>query len=259
MTMEFIDLDIHDFQALITINRPAALNALNSAVLDDLSMALDEVEQSEARAVIITGAGDKAFVAGADIKSFVGMDEQSAAQLSWRGQSVFQRLADSAIPTIAAVNGFALGGGCELALACHIRIAASNARFGQPEVKLGLIPGFGGTQRLARLVGSGMALELLTTGRMIDATEALRIGLVNRVVESAELISTCNALAGEIVQQGPQAVAWTIEAVNHGADLSMDKALELESELFGNCFATSDAEEGIQAFIDKRSANFTGA
>jgi enoyl-CoA hydratase len=256
--MKFISLDIHDYQALITVNRPAALNALNNAVLDDLSLALDEVGRSQARALIITGAGDKAFVAGADIKSFIGLDDQSAAKLSRRGQRVFQRLADSTIPTIAAVNGFALGGGCELALACHIRIAASHARFGQPEVKLGLIPGFGGTQRLTRLVGSGVALELVTTGRMIDANEALRIGLVNRVVDSDELMSACEALAGEIAQQGPKAVAWAIEAVNRGRELSMDKALELEAELFGSCFTTSDAREGIQAFIDKRSANFGG-
>ncbi len=256
--MEFINLDIHADYALITIDRPAALNTLNTGMLANLDRALDEVEQSDARAIIITGAGDKAFAAGADIKDFAGLDAAAAARLSRRGQAVFQRLTTSTIPTIAAVNGFALGGGCELALACHIRIAASSARFGQPEVKLGLIAGFGGTQRLARLVGIGVALELLTTGRMIDATEALRIGLVNRVVEPEELLPACEKLAGEIAQQGPQAVAWTIEAVNRGGDLPLDKALALEVELFGNCFTTQDAQEGIQAFIDKRSPNFTG-
>ena len=242
----------------ITVNRPAKLNALNAAVLAELGDAVGDAKKAEAvKAVVITGAGEKAFVAGADIAEFAGISAAAAQALARRGQHLFDRIAALPKPVVAAVNGFALGGGCELAMACHLRVASSNAKFGQPEVKLGLIPGYGGTQRLPRLVGQARALELLLTGRTIDAATALQWGLVNRVVEPTELVATVQALVAEILAVSPAAVARCLEAVRAGADLPLDRAMAVEASLFGLCFATEDMREGVAAFLEKRAARFT--
>ncbi|MGE5236941.1 MAG: enoyl-CoA hydratase/isomerase family protein [Acidobacteriota bacterium] len=243
----------------ITVNRPEKLNALNRTVLTELAEVFSAAESDAAvRAVVVTGAGEKAFVAGADIAEFSGLDRAGAAALSRRGQHVFTTIEAARKPVIAAVNGFALGGGCELALACHLRIASTNARFGQPEVKLGLIPGYGGTQRLPRLVGRGRALELLLGGGMVDAATAHAWGLVNRVVEPAELASAAQRLAGEILAVSSQAVTRCLEAVRAGLDLTLPAALALEAELFGSCADTEDMREGVSAFLEKRAPSFPG-
>ncbi len=243
--------------AVVTIDRPSALNALNTQVLEELLAVLGEIESdSRVGAVILTGAGSRSFVAGADIAAMLGMDPLTARDFSRHGQRVCDRLETLSKPVIAAVNGFCLGGGCELALACHVRVAARSARFGQPEVKLGLIPGFGGTVRLARLVGRASALELLLTGEMIPAEEAWRIGLVNRVVEDQELLPTCRALAGRILEQSPVAVRYALEAVRRGAEMPQGEALALEAALFGLSFASADAREGLAAFLEKRPPRF---
>jgi len=243
----------------VVINRPEKLNALNGQVIGELAQVLAAAAADEGvRAVVITGSGEKAFVAGADIAEFVGLSPAEAQAFAARGQAVFSSLEALRKPVIAAVNGFALGGGCELALACHLRVAASNARFGQPEVKLGLIPGYGGTQRLARTVGMGRALELLLTGRMIDAPTALAWGLVNRVVEPAELRSAARALANEVLAVSPMAVSRCLEAVTVGADLPLERGLELEASRFGLCFETEDMREGASAFLEKRAPVFPG-
>lgn len=241
----------------VTINRPDKLNALNRQVLAALGAAMAAaVETREVRAVVITGAGEKAFVAGADIAEFEGLSTAQAQQLARRGQRLYDAIERCPKPVIAAVNGFALGGGCELAMACHLRVASSNARFGQPEVKLGLIPGYGGTQRLPRLVGRGRALQLLLTGGMIDAATALAWGLVNRVVEPAQLGETVQALAAEILAVSPGAVRRCLDAVAAGLDSPMERALEVEAALFGLCFGSPDAREGTEAFLAKRSPQF---
>src|SRR5689334_6531526 len=245
--------------ATITVNRPDKLNALNDRVIAELGAAIDAARgDSNVGAIILTGAG-RAFVAGADISELEKHGAVSAKHLAQTGQDVFRRFETSPKPVIAAVNGFALGGGCELAMACHIRIASEFAKFGQPEVKLGLIPGYGGTQRLPRLVGRGRALQLLLTGEMIDANEAYRIGLVNRVVPAAELLPAANEMMRAILANAPVAVANLIEVVNRGYDATLDDALTLEATAFGLLAATDDKGEGTRAFLEKRPARFTGA
>ncbi len=245
--------------ARITINRPQVLNALNRATLDELAGAVEAAGENRAiRAVILTGAGEKAFVAGADIKELSDLDPIGARAFARKGQHILHQISWLGKPVIAAVNGFALGGGCELALACHIRIGSTKARMGQPEVKLGVIPGWGGTQRLPRLVGLGPALEVLLTGDPIGADEALRIGLLNRVVEPDQLMSTCEGLAGKIAEQGPMAVRLTIEAAQRGLDGSLTNGILLEADAFGLAAGTSDWREGTAAFLEKRKANFRG-
>jgi len=259
MGYENLLVDDRDGARWITVNRPAKLNALNAAVLAELGDAVRAAATTDAvKAVVITGAGEKAFVAGADIAEFVGLSAADAQAFSRRGQQLFDAIAVLPKPVVAAVNGFALGGGCELAMACHLRVATSNAKFGQPEVKLGLIPGYGGTQRLPRLVGRARALELLLTGKNIDAATALQWGLVNRVVDPAELVATVQALVAEVLAVSPAAVARCLEAVRDGLDLPLARALELEASLFGGCFATADMREGVAAFLEKRAAHFTG-
>ncbi len=260
--MQFENLVVEDAEGTrwITVNRPAKLNALNAAVVSDLERAFSEAAAAaSARAVVLTGAGEKAFVAGADIGEFVGISAAAAQELSRRGQRLFDAIAAMHKPVIAAVNGFALGGGCELAMACHVRVAATGARFGQPEVKLGLIPGYGGTQRLPRLVGRGRALELLLTGATIDAATAHAWGLVNRVVEQATLREAAQQMAQEMLAVAPMAVARCLEAVELGLGLPLDLAQQHEAALFGLCFATQDMQEGTAAFLEKRAPRFTGA
>jgi len=259
MSYETIAVQISDRVATITVNRPDKLNALNDRVIAELGEAIDSVVgDSTVGGVILTGAG-RAFVAGADISELEKHGALSAKQLAQTGQDVFRRFESSPKPVIAAVNGFALGGGCELAMACHIRIASEFAKFGQPEVKLGLIPGYGGTQRLPRLVGRGRALQLLLTGEMIDANEAHRIGLVNRVVPAADLLPVANEMMRSILANAPVAIANLIEVVNRGYDATLDDALTLEATAFGLLAATDDKREGTRAFLEKRAARFTGA
>jgi enoyl-CoA hydratase len=259
MAYETLALAISDRIATITVNRPDKLNALNDRVIAELGEAIDSLRDDAAvGGIILTGAG-RAFVAGADISELEKHGGISAKALSQRGQVVFRRFETSPKPVIAAVNGFALGGGCELAMACHIRIASEFAKFGQPEVKLGLLPGYGGTQRLPRLVGKGRALQLLLTGDMIDATEAYRIGLVNRVVPAAELLPAATSMMQTILANGPLALAHCIEAVNAGYDLPLADALTLEATAFGLLASTEDKRIGTRAFLDKTAAKFTGA
>jgi len=245
--------------AVITVNRPDKLNALNAATVAELDAAFRAVAADDAvRGVILTGAGSKAFVAGADIGELATMGPLSGVVVSRQGQDAFRFLETMRKPALAAVNGFALGGGLELALACHLRIASANARFGLPEVKLGIIPGYGGTVRLPRIVGRGRALELILTGEMIDAHEAHRIGLVNRVTEPAELLTEAKALMSKITANGPVALAMALESVDHAAAVSTENALRLESDLFGLLASTEDMREGMQAFLEKRAAAFKG-
>ena len=242
----------------ITINRPDKLNALNKEVFTDLSKVLDEIESNtEIRSVIITGAGLKAFVAGADITEFGGLNKEQSMAMAKRGQDVFFRIENSAKPIIAAVNGFALGGGCELAMACHFRIASENAKFGQPEVNLGLIPGYGGTQRLVQLIGKGRAIELLVSANMIDANTALQYGLVNYVVAQDELLNKVKSILAIINSKAPLAVAGCIKAANAVFDETKN-GFNVEVEEFGKCFGTEDMKEGVNAFLEKRKANFSG-
>jgi len=243
---------------IITINRPDKLNALNKDVFNDLDKATDEIYQNrEIKSAIITGAGSKAFVAGADISEFLTLDASQASQLSTRGHRVFDKIEDSPKPIVAAVNGFALGGGCELALACHFIYASENAKFGQPEVNLGLIPGYGGTQRLTQLVGRNRALELLMSGNMISAKEAMDCGLVNKVFPAEELLPKTKEILSLIQTKAPIAVAKLIECVNNFDHTR--QGYDLEIKKFGECFATEDAKEGAAAFLEKRKANFKGS
>ena len=245
--------------AILTINRPSKLNALNAETLAELEDAFQQAATSaEVRALLITGAGEKAFVAGADIQEFTSLDAAAAQRLAARGQRIFRALETMPKPTLAAINGFALGGGLELAMACTLRVASPNAKLGQPEVKLGLIAGFGGTQRLPRLVGRGRALEILLTGDPIDAAEAHRIGLVNHIAPAAELIAFSRALLGKILANGPAAVALTLQSVDTGLDSTLEVGLNFEAAAFGLSFATDDKKEGTLAFLEKRRANFTG-
>jgi enoyl-CoA hydratase len=243
--------------ATLTVNRPKSLNALNRETLEELLRCCRELaEDQEVRVVIITGAGEKAFIAGADISAMQPLDALAARQFGRLGHQVMAAIENLPQPVIAAINGFALGGGCELALACDIRLAADNARFGQPEVNLGVVPGFGGTQRLPRLIGKGPACELLFSGEMIDAAEALRLGLVNRVVPRAELQTVSVALAEKIASRGPLAVRLCKEAVNKGLEMGLVEACAHEAELFALCFASAEQKEGMAAFLEKRPARF---
>ena len=239
--------------AIATINRPKALNALNSDVLTDLGELVDIVNSdSEIRALVLTGSGEKAFVAGADIGEMSTLTPEEGEAFGKKGNDVFRRLETLPIPTIAAVNGFALGGGCELSMSCDIRICADTAVFGQPEAGLGITPGFGGTQRLARLVGPGMAKQLIYTAKNIKADEALRIGLVNAVYPAQELLPAAEKLAGTIAKNAPIAVRACKKAINDGLEVKMDDAIVIEEKLFGSCFKTADQIEGMSAFLEKR-------
>jgi enoyl-CoA hydratase len=251
--------DLADGIATITVNRPDKLNALNAAVIAELDDAAGRVTAEPGiRAAILTGAGSKAFVAGADIGEIGGQGAQQGQARALAGQRMMRRLERCGKPVVAAVNGFALGGGCELAMACHLRIASDSARFGQPEVKLGIIPGYGGTLRLPRIVGKGRALELILTGEMIDAAEAHRIGLVNRVVPQDELLGAARSLMQTILKNGPVALALAIECTTRGLEMDLDDGLALESNLFGLLAATVDMREGMGAFLEKRRAEFSG-
>jgi len=242
----------------ITINRPEKLNALNKNVFTDLDKALDDIEKNpEIRSVIITGAGSKAFVAGADISEFGDLNKEQAMTMAQRGQDIFLKIERSNKPIIAAVNGFALGGGCELSMACHFRIASETAKFGQPEVNLGLIPGYGGTQRLVQLIGKGRALELLMSGNIIDANTALQYGLVNDVVKQEDLLTKAKSILETINSKAPLAVAACIQTANAVYDETIN-GFELEIKEFGNCFATEDMKEGVSAFLEKRKSIFKG-
>ncbi len=245
--------------AYITIDRPKVLNALNMATMQELKQAFAAIkDDGEVRVVILTGAGEKAFVAGADIGELSQHSPVSAKEYTHKGQATVDAIENLGKPVIACVNGFALGGGCELAMACTMRLASENAKLGQPEVKLGLIPGYGGTQRLPRLVGKGIAMQLVLTGEMISAQEAHRIGLVNEVVPAGELIARAEAIAAKIIANAPLAIQYAMEAVNRGLDLPLADGLFLEATLFGVCCATEDKNEGTKAFLEKRPAQFKG-
>lgn len=250
--MGFVNYEVKGMTGIITINRPEALNALNSAVLDDLSAVLDSVDQEAVRAIVITGAGDKSFVAGADIGEMSTLTKAEGEAFGKKGNDVFRKIETFPIPVIAAINGYALGGGCELSMSCDIRICSDNAMFGQPEVGLGITPGFGGTQRLARLVGMGMAKQMIYTARNIKADEAFRIGLVNAVYTQEELLPAAEKMAGQIAMNAPIAVRACKKAVNDGLQVDMDKAIVVEEKLFGSCFETLDQKEGMGAFLEKR-------
>jgi enoyl-CoA hydratase len=241
----------------VTINRPDKLNALNKDVMADLEIMIREIENSkEVRAVIVTGSGQKGFVAGADISEFLGLTGGEGMDLARKGQEIFAKIENCSKPVVAAVNGFVLGGGCELAMACHFRIASENAKFGQPEVNLGLIPGYGGTQRLVQLVGKGRALELLMSGNMIDAQTALQYGLVNYVVLQEELLNKTRSILEIIIAKAPLAISRCITAAN--AVFSNRDGFEVELEAFGDCFETEDMKEGTAAFLEKRKPVFKG-
>jgi enoyl-CoA hydratase len=258
MSFQFLTLELTDRIATLTVNRPDKLNALNDATIAELGHAIDEVRaRSEIAGLIVTGAG-RAFVAGADISELSSQTPTIAKLRSRAGQEVFRKFETSPKPVIAAVNGFALGGGCELALACHIRIASEKAKFGQPEVKLGTCPGYGGTQRLSRLVGKGRAVQLITTAEIIDAAEAYRIGLVNKVVAAEELMGAATGMMNQILANGPLAVALCLEAIDRGLDMSLEEGLILEANHFGLLAASDDMTEGMKAFLDKRAPAFRG-
>lgn len=253
--MAAVLLEIKDKIAYITIDRPKALNALNQEVFDDLDIIITKIEaDDDVRIAIVTGSGEKAFAAGADITQFLELDERGGEELSKRGQAVFKRIELSKIPFIAAVNGFALGGGCELTMACHIRIASENAKFGQPEVNLGLLPGYAGTQRLVQIVGKGRAMEMLLTARMIGADEALNIGLVTAVSAQDELMAKAESIARTIISKGPEAIAKTIQAVEY--NFIPEDGFAKESELFGQAMASGECKEGVTAFLEKRKPEF---
>lgn len=257
--METILLEKRDRLALVTINRPKALNALNYQVFSELESCFRDLAADEATAaVVITGSGEKAFVAGADIKELATLDTLAARQLAERGQRIFSLIENCPKPVIAAVNGFALGGGCELAMACHMRVASEKARFGLPEVGLGLIPGYAGTQRLPRLVGKGIAMELVLTGDMISAARAHEIGLVNHVVAPEALEEKALGMAAAIQSKGPLAVRHAMEAVNRGYEMAREDGERYEAALFGLLAGTEDTKEGLAAFIEKRKPEFKG-
>lgn len=250
--MEFVTYEVEGQVGILTINRPKALNALNSQVLDDLNEALDAVDKDTVRCLILTGAGEKSFVAGADIGEMSSLTKAEGEMFGKKGNDVFRKLEVFPIPVIAAVNGFALGGGCEISMSCDIRICSDNAVFGQPEVGLGITPGFGGTQRLARLVGPGMAKQMIYTARNIKADEALRIGLVNAVYTQEELMAAAKKMASGIAKNAPIAVRNCKKAINDGLEVDMDAALVVEEKLFGDCFESYDQKEGMTAFLEKR-------
>ena len=252
-------VETNDGVAVVTVNRPDKLNALNDATVDDLDRAFAALgADASVRGVILTGSGEKAFVAGADIAELATQSPVDGKERSIRGQKVLDRIEDLGKPVIAAINGFALGGGCELAMACHVRLASENARLGTPEVKLGIMCGYAGTQRLPRLVGKGRALEMLLTGEMVDAQEAFRIGLVNRVVPKDRLLAEAEALLRKMIANGPVSLRFVLEAVNAGLEMPLAEAQYLEATLFGLVCTTADMKEGTQAFLEKRPAKFTG-
>ena len=258
MPYALLTIAVADRIATLTVNRPDKLNALNDAVIEELGGAIDELRaRDDVGGIVLTGAG-RAFVAGADIAELSAKSGLEARALAAKGQDVFRRFESSPKPTVAAVNGFALGGGCELAMACHIRVAAEGAKFGQPEVKLGICAGYGGTQRLPRLVGKCRALELLLTGDMIDAQEAHRIGLVNRVVPNGEAVRAAEEMLRRMLANGPLALGYTIEAVDRGLDVGLEAGLVLEASHFGMLAATADMAEGTRAFVEKRAPRFAG-
>jgi enoyl-CoA hydratase len=259
MGYENLQLERTDGVAVVTVSRPKKLNALNTKTVEELDAVFTALaSDTEVKGVILTGAGEKAFVAGADIEELTGLDAESGRALSERGHRVFDRIEWLGKPVVAAVNGFALGGGCELALACHVRLASDNASLGTPEVKLGLICGYGGTQRLPRLVGRGAALEMLLTGERVSAEEALRLGLVNRVVRREQLLPEAEALVRKMIENGPLALRATLEAVHGGLDRPLAEAQEGEAQLFGELCASADAGEGTRAFLEKRAPQFRG-
>ena len=259
MTYQTLLFDIRDGIAFVTVNRPDKLNALNDQVMAELADVAERIATTpDIRGALITGAGPKAFIAGADIGDLSRQGPFDGKARAMRGQAVLRRLETCGKPVIAAVNGYALGGGCELAMACHLRIASDTAKFGQPEVKLGIAPGYGGTQRLPRLVGKGVALQLILTGEMIDAQEAYRIGLVNKVVPAAELLAESEKLLRGILAMAPLAVRLCLEAVDQGFEMTLDEGLLLEANHFGLLAATNDMKEGTQAFLDKRPPRFEG-
>ena len=253
--MEFITYEVEGQIGIITINRPKALNALNSAVLDELDKTLDAVDQEAIRCLILTGAGEKSFVAGADIGEMSTLTKAEGEAFGKKGNDVFRKLETFPIPVIAAVNGFALGGGCEISMSCDIRICSENAVFGQPEVGLGITPGFGGTQRLARIVGTGKAKEMIYGARNIKAEEAYRIGLVNNVYPAEELMPAAKKLASTIARNAPIAVRNCKRAINEGIQVDMDQAIVIEEKLFGSCFEACDQKEGMNAFLEKRKVD----
>jgi enoyl-CoA hydratase len=259
VSVALLDVERDGAVAVVTLNRPDALNALNRQLLTELSAAVAELGAADdVRVLVLTGSGDRAFAAGADIAELAALDAEQARRFAESGQALFRALETLGKPSIAAVHGFALGGGCELAMACTLRLAAESAQFGQPEIDLGTIPGFGGTQRLVRLVGRGRALGLLLTGHRIPAAEAERIGLVNRVVPAADLRREALALAQVLAAKPPAAVRYILKAVTAGADLTLEAAQSLEASLFGLSAATADMKEGTAAFLEKRKATFTG-
>ncbi len=257
--LENLKVEQRDGILIVTVDRPKVLNALNARTMDELSSVFLEARGDESvRAVILTGGGEKAFIAGADINELASLDAVVGKKFAERGQAVLSQIEQFPKPVIAAINGFALGGGCEVALACHIRIASENAQLGLPEVSLGVIPGYGGTQRMVRLLGKGKALELICTGDRIGAEEAEKIGLVNKVVPPAELIEKSEEMARKMASKGPLAIRAAIEAVNSGSDMPLDEGLYLEATLFGTLCATEDMREGTKAFLEKRPADFKG-
>jgi enoyl-CoA hydratase len=250
--MSFVDYEVKENIGIITMNRPSALNALNSEVLEDLEKVIDAVDEKQIRCLIITGQGEKSFVAGADIAEMSNLDQKGGKEFSQKGNDIFRKIETLRMPVIAAVNGYALGGGCELSMACDFRIASENAVFGQPETGLGITPGFGGTQRLARLIGAGMAKQMIYTARNIKADEALRIGLVNSVVPADQLMAAAEKLAGQIAKNAPIAVANAKAAINEGLEESIEDGVKIEEKRFGECFETHDQKEGMSAFLEKR-------
>ncbi|MBE5838305.1 enoyl-CoA hydratase-related protein [Butyrivibrio sp.] len=250
--MGFVNCELKDNIAIVTINRPEALNALNSQVLDDLAATFDAIDTNVVRAVVLTGAGEKSFVAGADIGEMSTLTKAEGEAFGKKGNDIFRKIEQFPVPVIAAVNGFALGGGCEISMSCDIRICSENAMFGQPEVGLGITPGFGGTQRLARLIGAGMAKQLIYTARNIKADEALRIGLVNAVYPQEELMAAAEKMASQIAANAPIAVRACKKAINDGLQTDIDEAIVIEEKLFGSCFETEDQKEGMANFLRKK-------
>ncbi len=256
---ETILFEQKDNIAIVTVNRPEKLNALNHKVLDELNAVFKHCGEVESIwGIILTGAGEKAFVAGADIVEINKLDSHSGKEFALRGQSIFNYIEHFPKPVICAVNGFALGGGCELALACHIRIASENAKFGQPEVNLGIIPGYGGTQRLTRLIGKGRSMYMILTGEMIDAQTALQFGLVNKVVPQSELINESMKIVNTIIQKGRVAITTAIRSINSACELPLSEGLKFEADMFAVCCGTEDFKEGTSAFLEKRKPQFKG-